>query len=227
MKLATVQPCYLPWKGYFHLIQSVDHFVFFDDVQYPRGRTWRNRNQIIVNGAPKWINVPVDSSAWRLNINEVAIREPYAAEHWRLIVEGYRKAAYFEQYEAPIGEIVRHEDNMLCRLTVHQTRALCRLLGIETRTSLSSELGITGLYKTDRLVEMCRRLGATEYVSGPSARDYMEPEKFEAAGIKLSYFQYDYPPYRQLSDQFTHFVSIVDMIFNLGPETPKFIWGNQ
>lgn len=227
MKLATVQPCYLPWKGYFHLIQSVDHFVFFDDVQYPRGRTWRNRNQILVNGAPKWINVPVDRSAWRLNINEVTIREAYAEEHWRLIVEGYRKAAYFTQYESAVEDIVRHNEKMLCRLTVHQTRELCRLLGIGTPTSLSSELGITGLYKTDRLVEMCRRLGVTEYVSGPSARDYIEADKFATAGIKLSFFEYQYPAYRQLSNEFTHFVSIIDMIFNLGPETPSYIWGNH
>jgi len=226
MKLATVQPCYLPWKGYFHLIQNVDHFVFFDDVQYPRGRTWRNRNQILVNGVPKWINVPVDRSAWRLNINEVTVREAYAEEHWRLIVEGYRKAPHFTQYESAVEDIVRYNEKMLCRLTVHQTRELCRLLGIETPTSLSSELGIAGLHKTDRLVEMCRRLGATEYVSGPSASDYIEADKFAAAGIKLSYFEYQYPAYRQLSNEFTHFVSIIDMIFNLGPETPNYIWGN-
>jgi hypothetical protein len=227
MRIATVQPCYLPWKGYFHLIESVDHFVFFDDVQYPRGRTWRNRNQIVVNGTPKWINVPVDRSAWRMNINEVSIREPFADEHWRLIVEAYRKAACFEQYEHAIKDIVLHNENMLCRLTVHQTRELCRLLRIETPTSLSSELGITGLHKTDRLVEICRRLGATEYMSGPSARDYLEEEQFVVAGIKVSYFDYRYPAYRQLSNEFTHFVSIIDMIFNLGPEAPNYIWGER
>jgi hypothetical protein len=227
MRLATVQPCYLPWKGYFHLIRSVDHFVFFDDVQYPKGRSWRNRNQIIVNRIPKWINVPVQQSAWRLNINEVVIRESYSGEHWRLIVEGYRKAPYFAAFQKEVECIVRHEEKLLSRLTVHQTRELCRLLGIETSTSLSSELGIIGLHKTDRLVEMCRRLGATEYVSGPAAQEYIEPDKFEAAGIRLTYFTYDYPPYPQLSSQFTHFVSIIDMIFNLGPEVPNYIWGRR
>jgi hypothetical protein len=101
---------------------------------------------------------------------------------------------------------------------------VCALLGISTPTSLSSELGITGLHKTDLLVEICRRLGADEYVSGPSARGYIEPEKFDRAGIKLSYFEYSYPEYAQLSRAFTHRVSILDMIFNVGPDTPKYIW---
>jgi hypothetical protein len=224
MKLAIVQPCYLPWKGYFHLIRSVDHFVFLDDVQYPRARTWRNRNQIIINGAPKWINVPIEPAPWRLKINEVAIRGAYAEEHWRLMFDGYRRAPHFHEFADAVRAIVVHRENLLARLTIQQTHAFCQLLGISTATSLSSELRVSGLHKTELLVEICRRLGATEYISGPSARNYIEPQKFAEAGIALSYFDYQYPEYPQLSTTFTHQVSIVDMTFNVGSRAPEYIW---
>lgn len=227
MKIAVVQPCYLPWKGYVDLIHSVDHFVFFDDVQYPRARTWRNRNQIIVNRTPKWINVPVEKSPWHLKINEVRIREPFAEAHWQLMTQGYRQAKFFSGYADEIKRLLLLEAELLADLTIIQTRELCRLLGIRTPMSRSSELGIHGLHKTDLLVEICRRLAATEYISGPSAKDYIEPGKFADAGIQLTYFTYSYPEYPQLSETFTHQVSVVDMLFNIGPQTPDYIWRHR
>jgi hypothetical protein len=205
----------------------VDHFVFYDDVQYPRGRSWRNRNQIVVNGLPKWINVPVDKSAWRGLINEVSVKGPFADAHWALVEQGYRKARYFGDYSGFVRGLIYLPETNLAALTAQQTRDVAAMLGIGTETSMSSSLGIAGLAKTDRLVEICKRLGATEYVSGPSARDYIEPEKFRRAGIGLSFFEYGYPEYPQLTHTFTHYVSILDMIFNLGPATPDYIWGNR
>jgi hypothetical protein len=225
LKVACIQPSYLPWKGYFHLIQQVDHFVFYDDAQYSKG-SWRNRNQIIVNGSPKWLKVPVCKASWHFPINQVTIEAPYAQEHWRLIVEGYRKARHFPAYSEAVHEIVCRAERSLSNLTVFQTVELAKLLGVSTPWTLMSELHIESK-RTEKLVAMCQRLGATEYISGPSARDYIEPEKFDAAGIKLSYHEYRYPEYPQLSREFTHHVSVLDMLFNLGPEAPDYIWGKH
>lgn len=227
MRVAIVQPCYLPWKGYFDLIHSVDHFVFFDDVQYPRARTWRNRNQIIVNRQPKWINVPVEKSPWHRRINEVRIRDPFAESHWQLIIQGYRKAPYFKRYADRIRNIIMSPAELLADLAIAQTRWVCEILGIATPTSLSSALGVSGMQKADLLVEICRQLGATEYVTGPSARDYIDPRTFEHAGIKLAWFRYDYPEYPQMSETFIHQVSVIDLIFNTGPDAPSYIWGSR
>lgn len=224
MRVTCIQPSYIPWKGYFHLIQLADHFVFYDDAQYSKG-SWRNRNQIIVNGTPKWLNIPVPQASWHQRISEVCISAPCGEEHWRLINEGYRRARYFERYRDEIRRIICHQEENLSQLTIHQTMRLARLLGIGTPCSLMSTLDLGSLRRTEKLVAMCLRLGATEYVSGPSARDYIEPERFDAAGIRLSFHEYRYPAYPQLSREFTHFVSAIDMVFNLGPEAPDYVWG--
>lgn len=226
MKLACIQPSYIPWKGYFHLIHEADCFVFYDDAQYSKG-SWRNRNQIIINGSLKWLNIPVNKGAWHLPINQVTVAKPFAVEHWRLLTEAYRKLEYFPFFQKIVEKIICYDEPNLSHLTVFQTLELCKIFGIKTPTVLMSDLKINSFKRTEKLLAMCKNLGATEYISGPSAMGYIKEEKFVEAGIKLTYFAYNYPEYPQQSKNFTHYVSILDLIFNLGEEAPEYIWGKH
>ncbi|MCS6806064.1 MAG: WbqC family protein [Acidobacteriota bacterium] len=228
MNCVILQPSYIPWRGYFHQIYKADVFVFYDDVQYDK-HGWRNRNRIKTSSGTRWLTIPVLSKGvmeQRIPINQVRINphENWGKKHFRSLRQNYGKAPYFDRYAPLLEEFYARPTVWLADLTIELTIALARELGI-TRTQFlrSSSLRVSGS-KTERLVEILTMLGATHYISGPSAKNYLEEEKLAAAGISLEYMIYDYPEYEQLYPPFDPHVSIVDLLFMTGPDAAKYIW---
>jgi hypothetical protein len=224
-KLAIVQSSYIPWRGYFDLINSVDEFILFDDAQYTR-RDWRNRNAIKTPQGLLWLTIPVQVKGKYLQkIKDTIVSdETWNHQHWRSIVHNYSPARYFEEYREQFQKLyLGTEDRHLSQINLRFLKAICGILGISTTISCSMDYDlIEG--KTARLVQLSKDAGATEYLSGPSARVYLDEESFRKERIKLSYIDYSgYPEYHQLYPPFDPNVSIIDLIFNEGPNATKFM----
>lgn len=224
-KVAIVQSNYIPWKGYFDLINSVDEFILFDDMQYTR-RDWRNRNKIKTPKGATWLTIPVAvKGRYFQTIRETVVSDPdWAERHWRIIQTHYRKAPYFNAYFDEMEQLFTGcRETHLSWINRRFLEAICDILDIQTKMSWSWEYGMVE-GKTERLVDLCRKAGASEYLSGPSAEGYIQEELFERAGIKLSFMDYsDYPEYPQLHPPFEHGVTILDLLFNTGPEAKTYM----
>lgn len=228
MKCVILQPSYIPWRGYFNQIGKADIFVFYDDVQYDK-HGWRNRNQIKTAQGKRWLTIPVHSAnviSGCVPINQIRINwdRKWNASHLASLRQAYSKAPFFDRYVPLLEEFYSQTPVFLANFTIDTTIALARELGmLTTRFVRSSELeGISGT-RTDRLISILRATGATHYISGPSAKDYIEEEKFAAAGIGLEYMNYGYPEYPQLYPPYDPFVSILDLFFMCGPTAGKYI----
>jgi hypothetical protein len=150
---------------------------------------------------------------------------PWAHSHWTTLLHAYGRAPYFKKYAPLVESFYSRRDEFLADFTIDTTMALARELGIQhTRFLRSTELKVSGT-KTDRLLALLRAVGADHYISGPSARDYIEEEKVRAAGVTLEYMTYDYPSYEQLHPPYDPHVSLLDLLFMKGPEAPRYIWG--
>jgi hypothetical protein len=231
IKAVILQPSYIPWRGVFHQIQKADIFVFYDDVQYDK-RGWRNRNRIKTPSGNRWLTIPVRSrgaQVERTTIREIQIcwDRPWPQKHLEAIRHSYSKAPFFERY-APILEVCfaeRHQQ--LADLTIDLTVRLAGELGLVGKRFLrSSTLPASGA-KDDRLISLMKALDAHHYISGPSARAYIDEAKVNDVGITVEYMTYDYPPYEQLHPPFDPHVSIFDLLFMKGPEAPRFIWPSE
>jgi hypothetical protein len=224
-RIAIVQSNYIPWKGYFDLINAVDEFVLFDDVQYTR-RDWRNRNRIKTANGPAWISIPVNAKGrYEAPINAIEVADGrWRAHHWKTIAANYARAAHFARYAPEIERLfLGCRDTRLSAINRRWIEAICAILGIRTRLSWSSDYRLAE-GRTERLVGICRQAGADVYVSGPSARAYLETPRFAEAGVEVVYFEYSgYPEYRQLFPPFDHYVSVLDLIFNEGPEATRYM----
>lgn len=223
MNCVILQPSYIPWRGYFHQILKADLFVFYDDVQYDKNG-WRNRNRIKTRNGPLWLTIPVlhrGSVSEHTPILEMRIdwSKDWARKHWTSIQQAYSKAPYFERYASLLEGFFQRRDEYLADFTIDTTIALARTLGIDgTRFVRSSTLNASGT-KTDRLVDILVKVGATHYISGPAARDYLEEDRVAQAGISLEYMVYHYPEYEQLYPPFDGQVSIIDLLLMAGPRS--------
>ena len=224
--VAILQSNYIPWKGYFDIIHDVDEFCFHDDLQYTKG-DWRNRNLIKTPRGTEWLLIPVGTNEHRL-ICDVALSDPsWQARHWRVLQRYYAKAPHFPRYRAVFEDfyVGRTWDN-LSVMNQHLIREISKdLLGITTRFTDSRDYKPEGA-KLDRLLDLLKKTGATTYVSGRSASAYIRPGRFESAGIKLVWKDYaGYPAYPQFYGEFQHGVTILDLLFHVGPDAPQYIWG--
>ncbi len=227
MNVVILQPSYIPWRGTFDEIRRADLFIFYDDVQYDT-RGWRNRNRIKTAQGLQWLTIPVHrhgAQVENIPIHQIEIdwEQPWAERHWKAIQFAYRKAPYFKRYAAWLEEVYTRRPTKLADFTIPVCIELARQLGIaHTQFMRSSELeGIEG-QKTARLIQILQRVGATHYISGPSAQDYIEPEQFAAAGITLEYMQYNYPAYPQLYATYEPFVSALDLLLMTGPQANSY-----
>jgi hypothetical protein len=224
--VAILQSNYIPWKGYFDIIHDVDLFVFYDDVQYTK-HDWRNRNLIKTAQGPKWLTVPVGTRLDRL-VCEVEIHDrAWAQSHWRLIQQHYGTAQYFNLYRPFFEDLYLGRSwQSLSALNQYVITYVAReILGITTRFADSREYASTG-NRLERLLDLIRKTGAGTYLSGPSAKDYIDPKRFDDLGIALVWKDYTgYPDYPQFYPPFTHQVTILDLLFHIGPEAPYYIWG--
>lgn len=224
-KVGIIQSNYIPWKGYFDFINSVDEFVLLDDVQYTR-RDWRNRNLIKGPDGLHWLSIPVDVKGKYFQMIEDAqvSDQTWALKHWNVIRSFYQKAAYFNDYKDFFEDLyLTVSSTRLSEINYFFIQAINSILHITTPIKWSSEFN-TPVDKNLRLVEICKSLNATEYLSGPSAKNYILEEAFSNEGIKVVWVNYSgYPEYDQLFSQFEHGVSIIDLIFNMGPHSKEFM----
>jgi hypothetical protein len=228
MNCVILQPSYIPWRGYFHQIACADVFIFYDDVQYDK-HGWRNRNRIKTPNGPQWLTIPVQSAGVVENktpIREVRIdwKREWNRKHWTSIIQSYGRAPFFKQYADGLAGYYHQPYEYLADLTIDLTIHLAGLLGISnTRFVRASTLeGIEGT-RTDRLIQIIKKVGADRYTSGPSARDYLDEPLLQNNGIILEYMQYNYPEYPQLYPPFDNQISILDLLFMIGPEALKYI----
>lgn len=217
-KVAILQSNYIPWKGYFDMIASVDEFILYDDMQFTKN-DWRNRNKIKTPQGLQWLTVPVGQDINR-RIRDVELpNSKWKIKHWKTIENNYRRAPHFEEVAAVFEPLYLTESfTHLSQLNRRLIDVVCNYLGIKTIINNSWDYSIID-GKTERLVDICAQAGGTEYISGPAAKDYIKENIFAERGIKLTFFNYSgYPEYPQLWGEFTHEVTILDLLFNCGKE---------
>jgi hypothetical protein len=221
-KVAILQSNYIPWKGYFDMIAAVDEFILFDDAQYTR-LDWRNRNKIKTPYGLKWLSVPIVRNFGQ-SIREARIDGTQWIEaHWNIFSDNYRKAPFYRENRDLFEPIYQRGHTHLSLLNRDLIEAVCTYLGIATKISDTADYRLID-GRTARLVDICMQAGATEYVSGPAAKYYIDESLFAESGIALTWFSYGgYPQYPQLHGDFQHGVTILDLLFNTGPEAPAFM----
>ena len=216
-KVAILQSNYIPWKGYFDMMRMVDEFIIYDDVQYTRS-DWRNRNKIKTPNGPAWLTIAVGTHYNR--INETLISDAnWGKSHWATLKQCYGKAQHFKEYKDVFEEFyMTTTEKHLSLVNFELIRIINSVLGISTKISWSTDYNLID-GKTERLVDLVLQAGGTEYISGPAAKVYLEEQLFTDAGIKVSWMDYSgYPEYTQLYPPFEHGVTVLDLIFNEGPE---------
>ena len=228
MRVAILQSNYIPWKGYFDIIGSVDLFIFHDDLQYTKG-DWRNRNKIKTPVGTNWITIPCGTSERRLICDVELVNPDWQQKHWNLIRTHYVNAPHFKQYSPFFEEIYLGRTwTNLSDLNQYVIKAIStELLGMEVLFDDSRAYGLKTV-KGDRVIELLKNVGATTYLSGLAAKSYLDKSAFAAQGIDLEWMNYaDYSEYPQLYPPFEHAVSIIDLFFNVGINATSYMLCNR
>lgn len=222
-KIAILQSNYIPWKGYFDMIAAVDEFILYDDMQFTKN-DWRNRNKIKTPNGLEWLSIPVGSNINRL-IREVTLPENgWRQKHLKTLTLNYGKAKYFDEIMGLITPV--YLDTRITHLSSFNRTLIdiiCTYLGILTKISYSWDY-IVEEGKTERLVNLSQQARASVYISGPAAKAYLDESLFNYANISVEWFNYGgYLSYPQLWGEFTHSVTILDLLFNCGKDAPRYM----
>ncbi len=220
MRVTILQPSYLPWLGFFEQMSRSDKFVLLDDVQYTR-RDWRNRNRIRVRENWIWLTVPVQQkSRFSQSLLETRIDNSvsWRRKHLETLRQHYCKAPFFEKYFPRCQQVYEKDWTFLFDLCLETINLIKEEMGIETPLLRSSEMKPGG-EKTERLVSICRELGATHYLSGESGSNYIAEEDFSSQDIALEYQNYEHPVYPQRYTGFVPHLSAIDLLFNCGEQS--------
>lgn len=226
MKIAILQPSYLPWIGYFDQMARVDRFVLFDDVQFTR-RDWRNRNKIRTKDGWAWITVPIQQknkfgqALWETRIdNNIHWRR----KHLQAIRHNYAQSPHFDLYYPYLESIYNREWDFLVDLCIETILHFKEVLNLSTPVIKSSELNISEK-KEEKILAICKQLNATHYLTGDLAKNYLSDQEFLKNGIALEYHEYEHPEYAQRYPGFVPYLSIVDLLFNHGDKSLDIITG--
>ncbi len=219
LRLAVLQPSYLPWLGYLDQIARSDVFAFYDDVQFDKNG-WRNRNRIRSAGAEgwSWLTIPVHLGDHFPPIDQVRIdtRVPWRKKHEKTLRLEYAKAAHREVLDGYFGDFFAGESDNLANVAIASIQALLSAFAISTPLYRSSELNVEG-DRNSRLLNLCRHFGATTYLSGLAAQDYLDVGLFERDGIAVEFQHFAHPAYAQTREPFVSHLSAIDALLNLGP----------
>lgn len=224
-KIAILQSNYIPWKGVFDMMNKVDTFVFFEDVNFTK-RDWRIRNKIKTPEGEIWLTIPVKKASRGTKIYEIQIsqEENWQEKHYKTITQYYKKAKYFEEYKWLLDKIYLEKKwENLSEFNIFSNILIAKELGIKTEFINSKDLKTSGT-KDDKLIEICEKLEGNYYLSGPAAKDYINNEKFKNNNINLAYIKYEYPEYKQLYGEFNHYLSVFDVLFNCGKDAQDYIF---
>jgi hypothetical protein len=226
-KLFVIQTNYIPWKGYFDALNMVDQVILYDDMQYTKN-DWRNRNKIKTAQGPQWLTIPIDvKGKMHQKISDAVVSDRYLdwrEGHWKTLQMSYSKAAHFKTYLSEFENLYKNNKEIhLSKINYGFISLINSILDIRTPMVWSSEFELKG-DRNEKLVNLCLETDTTDYYTGPSAKDYLDESLFEKAGIKVHYIDYSgYPAYTQLYGDFVHELSILDLIFNEGPNIRKFM----
>jgi hypothetical protein len=225
MKIAITQSNYIPWKGYFDSIAYVDLIILYDDAQYTR-RDWRNRNYIKTPSGLKWLTIPVEvKGKYHQKINETLISDPNWTEiHWKTLLQNYSRSPEFKVFADRLKNLYETSQSpFLSEINFTFITTICQWMDINTSIRHSSEFRLVN-GKSERLVDLCQQVGATDYFSGPAAKAYIDVNLFDEAGIKIHYWDYSgYPEYPQMHGSFEHNVSILDLFLNTGSQYKQYL----
>jgi hypothetical protein len=229
VRIAIIQSCYIPWRGFFDLIGRCEQYVILDHVQYAK-RHWHNRNRIKTAAGPQWLTIPVITRGRReQTIDAVEVGQRWAEQHWRAIEVAYRRAPYFDLMAPRVrGWYERAaKQALLTEINEMFLREIAALLGLATRFVRDTAYPAQGT-KTERLLAIIRAAGANTYLSGPSAKVYLDGPLLAGAGIAVEWMSYDgYPDYAQLHGPFAPSVSVLDLVFNAGPDAPRYLTASR
>ncbi|PKV49786.1 WbqC-like protein [Aquimarina sp. MAR_2010_214] len=223
-KIAISQSNYIPWKGYFDMINMVDVFVIYDEVQYTKN-DWRNRNIVKTKKGTEWITIPVKHKSLDQRIDEIEVFLPkWNVKHWKTIQAIYGRAPFFKNYKERFEKLYLEIDTlMLSEINKKFILEICDILNIKTQIIDSKELFLVG-DANERLIDACNKLEAKVYVSGPAAKSYIKNELFHENSIEIEWINYSgYKEYNQMSIPFEHGVSVLDLIFNEGEKANLFL----
>lgn len=222
MIVAVHQPQYLPWLGYFDKIDRADTFVFLDNVQYKKNE-WQNRNRIRTTQGWQWISVPV-LNQFAQQIKDVRInnRVRWKKKHFHALLYNYAKSRYFEEHRPFFERTYNRGWEYLLDINTHVIEYLVSVLGINTEIVIASNLNVRN-HPTERLIDICKALGADTYLAGKGGYKYMDMEKFRQAEIKVLFQDFKHRAYSQLFGTFEPFMSVVDLLFNHGKESLNII----
>lgn len=226
MKIVILQPGYIPWCGFFDQMNWADIFVFYDDVQYTKN-DWRNRNRVKGPNGPVWMTIPVNAHHSDL-IKDVRMPDnnSWSVKHIKTIQNFYQKSPFFHQYFPDIAGLIAGSCSRLIDFNVAFVQYLNQCLGIKTEIQFSSQLAVKG-ERTQKLVDICEKLGATDYLSGSAAKDYLNLEMFAQKHITVHFQNYQHPVYPQLYGTFIPYLSVIDLLFNCGPESLDYLTGRK
>jgi hypothetical protein len=215
----VLQPGYIPWLGFFDQLRRADVFVYYDDVQYDK-HGWRNRNRIKTQAGPLWLTVPVRHSGLgspRILDIEIDPRTPWPRKHVATIRQSYAGAPFLGQYLPAFEELLHRRWDRLVDLDIAVVGLMAGWLGLTRRIERSSALNIAG-EKSERLLNICRHLSASTYLSGAAARDYLDVPLFEQMGVRVEWQQFQHPVYPQQHGAFIPYLSALDLILNCGTD---------
>ncbi len=225
MVVSIHQPNYIPWLGFFNKILLSDTYVVFDDVQFPRGKDYANRNQIKTNNGKMWLTVPVIGKSDLKPWNQIEInKNGWINKHLSNIESFYKKTPYFNEYYPEIKNIYLKDHNLLIDLTLDLIKHFLKILDKEVKIVLSSDIK-TDLKGLDKILYILKNLNATKYISGDGdgSKRYIDEKLFSDQGIELVWQNYKHPIYKQQFNEFISYMSILDLLFNEGPNSKNII----
>jgi hypothetical protein len=223
-----MQVGYLPWLGFFDQIYKCDIYVLSIQVQYNK-YSWRNRNRIRTKEGWCWLTVPIFTKGkFGQKLKEVKIdnQQNWAKKHWNIIKNYYYKAPYFSKYASFFEELYRKRWEYIVDLDLAIIAYLLGQLGIKTKIILSSQL-VSQATKTEGIIDICRELGATEYLSPSAGRNYIQENKIFSLGIQLEYHDYIHPVYKQQYSGFVPYLSVIDLLFNHGEKSLEILTNKE
>ncbi len=224
-KIATIQSNYIPWKGYFDIINHVDEFILYDDVQFTKN-DWRNRNKIKTPQGAQWLTIPVKSEGGlhKLIKDTLAANDHWKIKHRDTLQMNYARAKYYREFSGWLDDLyIDAPSGSISDINYHFISRISKVLDIQTPITWVMDYGLTETDKNMRLIELCQKTHAEVYVSGPAASSYLNISLFADHGIKVEYFDYSgYLEYPQLFPPFDHYVSALDLVLNTGKESAKY-----
>jgi hypothetical protein len=228
MIVCISQPRYLPFLGYFHRMAGCDLWIHLDTVQYSP-RDWENRNKIKTPQGWAWLTVPVHAR-YQAMIPEVKINyeHPWQHKHWETIKACYQGTGFFRNYESSLSRFYGAQTwELLKDLNIESTGTLCELLGMKTPQIVLASTLKTEAKGSQLILNLCREVGASAYLSGAEGRSYLDSQAFQAAGIQLQMQDYKHPVYPQQFGPFEPFMAIIDLLCNCGPKSLEILKKDQ